>query len=274
MALSLNFTLCKIVMNNINLNKVVIMKKFMIHFPIIISISWAFAKPKYGPLEKPKATTLSQNHDYLKHAEKTDFWNLVEHYRGMEGDHSASAASVAMAFNALRGNPSKLTGSDENFSENTLLNVDSQHRWKKSISGKSPKNVTLKDLQNYAQEAAQKLLSHAQLTFELMESSQIKKWNESEWMSFLEKNETNPQSIVIAFYLQGAHTDDPEGMVGTFSPIGAFNSKLKQVLIMETDRKYYAPYWISLNTFQNAILELETKSTKKGQNGGLLVISF
>ncbi|MEQ1920433.1 MAG: phytochelatin synthase family protein, partial [Elusimicrobiota bacterium] len=82
--------------------------------------------------------------------------------------------------------------------------------------------------------------------------------------------ELSDRDFLIALYMQSVFTGDPEGAVGVYAPVGAFDPARDAVLILETDRKYYEPYWVSLNTFVKALSSLRDAEGKPA--GGLVLI--
>jgi Phytochelatin synthase len=204
--------------------------------------------PKYGPLEKPRAILLRQSYEYLKKSSASDFWALIPYYSGMRTGHSASAASVAMILNALRKDK-KFSSSDELISESDLLKKVTTENWAKQLKGKKPKGVNILQLQ--------KIITAALSIYDI-KNKKVELGSKSEDIrKKLLENEESDQNFILCRYLQSAFTDDPEGAVGTYSVVAAFDSAKDLVLILETDRAYYEPYWVSLETFMNGISQAE-----------------
>ena len=93
-------------------------------FALVVAVSVAaFAEtftPKYGPMDRPRATLLKKNREHIRTARAADFWALIPYYEGMRGDHSAAAASLATALNGLRQG-TKYSSSVELVTEESLL---------------------------------------------------------------------------------------------------------------------------------------------------------
>lgn len=87
----------------------------------------------------------------------------------------------------------------------------------------------------------------------------------------LTENEKSNHDFIIAHYIQSEFTGDPEGAVGTWSPVGAYDAINDRVLILETDRKYYEFYWVSLKTFVQGLAHLKDKKSQQSVGGLLLV---
>jgi hypothetical protein len=216
--------------------------------------------PKYAPERKPHATLLKHERSYIRSGAAVDFWALIPYYEGMRGGHSASAASAAAALNALRQTV-RYSSSDELITEKSLLTKTAASGWARKISGEKPEGVDLTQLaallrtsfSAYGMSASAKTIAAPDETSATI--ARIRK--------LLVENEASDKSQVIAHYMQSAFTGDPEGAVLTYSPVGAFDAANDRVLILETDRKYYEPYWVSLRDFVKGLSALK---------GGLLWI--
>ena len=77
------------------------------------------------------------------------------------------------------------------------------------------------------------------------------------------------RSFVVANFLQNELTGDPEGAVGHVAPVAAFDAKAGRVLVLDTDRDYYEPYWVSEAAF---IRSMNTVDKASGKTRGLLWI--
>jgi hypothetical protein len=82
------------------------------------------------------------------------------------------------------------------------------------------------------------------------------------------KNEKSDQNFILANFNQGVYTGDPEGG-GHISPVGAFDEKNNQVLVMDVDREYYEPYWVSTEVF---IKGMNTEDSASKKNRGLVLV--
>ncbi len=194
----------------------------------------------------------------------------MPYYEGMRGDHSASATSVAMALNAIRKDQ-ELTAADEMVTEAALLKKVKTENWSKRISGKKPPGVTLVQMGKIS-EAALEVFGLPAFHAEAVVVSDSTDESFARVRKILVENESDGSSIIVANYLQSAFTGDPEGAVGTYSPVAAFDAKKDRVLIFETDRKYYEPYWVSLRDFLTGLSGIVDSKTRASV-GGLLIIS-
>jgi hypothetical protein len=82
-------------------------------------------------------------------------------------------------------------------------------------------------------------------------------------------NEKSAGNFIIANYLQSEFTGDPEGAVGHYAPVAAYDGKTKRVLIFDPDRQYYDPYWVSEAVFWKGMNTMD--SSKKASRGYLFI---
>lgn len=83
------------------------------------------------------------------------------------------------------------------------------------------------------------------------------------------QNEKSASDFIIANFIQGAFTGDAE--IGHISPVGAYDKKRKRVLIMDVDREWYEPYWVSEDVFAEG---MSTGDKSSGHNRGYLYIKL
>lgn len=83
------------------------------------------------------------------------------------------------------------------------------------------------------------------------------------------KNEGNSRNFIIANFAQNAFTDDSD--IGHMATVGAYDDKSRKVLILDPDRKYYEPYWVSVETL---IRGMNTTDSDGVSRRGYLFISL
>lgn len=209
--------------------------------------------PKYAPEDQPAAVPLKRAPAHIRTAPAPDFWALIPYYEGMRGPHSASAASAAMALNALRQDL-RYSSSDELITEEALLKATAAHGWARRLAGAKPEGVDLEtfaalfeaSLSTYGVSAEVRAIPVA--ASDAAAVAAVRK--------ALVENERSDKDFLIALYKQSVFTGDPEGAVGVYAPVGAFDAVRDAVLILETDRRWYEPYWVSLDVFVAALSSL------------------
>ena len=242
------------------------MKKWKSILLLTLSLSFFTAsaeqvvRPKYGP----QATRLYDSHGYFKAHPAPDYWALSPYYIPLNGV-CACSASVLMILNGLRAHL-KLTASDQLISQKMMLDKANLQFWNDAIDKKGPE-VTLDQLGNT-------ILPKVLKEFAIDAKAEVihvdgSAKNKEKIRKILIENEKSDRTMILANFLQGELTGDPEGMVGHLAPIGAFDEKKNQVLIMDPDREWYEPYWVSLDTF---IKGMNTFEKPAGVNRGILWI--
>lgn len=196
--------------------------------------------PKYAPEDKPVATPLKRAPAHVRSAPAPDFWALIPYYEGMRGPHSASAASAAMVLNALRQD-TRYSSADELIGEGSLPG------WADRLRGDKPAPLSLAEFAALFEAASSTFgVSAAVRTIPgAADAAAVRR--------LLAENERSDRDFLVAHYMQSVFTGDPEGAVGVYAPVGAFDAARDAVLILETDRKWYEPYWVPLDVFVKAL---------------------
>lgn len=244
---------------------------------ILIHAGWASAggdqtPPKYGPRGAPYAAPLWQSHEYFQSPKNAapDFWALITHYTGQSNSLSCSVAAVAMVQNAIARTQGDLLARDANYQQAQLINDVKAVHWKKRVTGTGwmgRKGLTLQELE--------------EVVWETFKTYGIKGWTVSrrsfqdntpralgELRALLEANEASADDFIILHFLQDRLTDDPGGPYAHISPVGAYDAASDRVLILDVDREYYGPYWVST---ERLLAALSARTPAFGY-GGLLIV--
>lgn len=221
----------------------------------------AVATPKYTP----PAVPLSRDHAYfLGHASHA-FWALMPYYVPQE-EHACSAASIAMILNALNSRR-ELTSSDELVRQKPLIEKANHPLWAKAIE--SGNCLSLDDLALVIREIL-KLYGHAGATLDVVHIDSVDAASRNALRSALTETENTPGTFLIANFIQGKVTGDPEAMAaGHISPIGAYDRARHRVLILDVDRQWYEPYWVPEAQLLDA---MNTKDEGSGKTRGFIRI--
>lgn len=223
-----------------SLSKLILISQFF-HLtlaPFVFAEPPVSSKPKYGP----SAIRLQDSHVYLQRYPAPDFWSLISYYLPQQSSRSCSAATLAMLVNAARSKQ-KLNTSDVLVTESGVLDKVNSVFWKMAV-GEQGKGVTLEQLSKLANEAlgayGVKTKKVGVYYAETSTATTLKKLHRT-----LEQNEQNKDDFVIVNFQQSILTGDPEGAVGHIAPVAAFDLNTKKALILDPDRRYYEPYWVS-----------------------------
>lgn len=225
------------------------MKTLLVLLIFIINLTNGFTQvnqSKYGPLAK----RLFLNRDFIKNSPALDFWALMPYYMPQFTGKSCSVASAAMVLNALRARID-LTSKDKLITQENLLKKVNSSEWSFETSENGhgvSLNVLSKHLVNAFQFYDLKNRKAEVIYFKDTSSDSKRKL-----LAILRLNEKSDLNFILANFLQSEFTSDPEGAVGHFSPVGAFDEKNEQVLIFDVDRLNYEPYWVSVDTFLKGI---------------------
>lgn len=216
----------------------------------ILSSVWAndAVKPKYGPM----ATRLTNSTEYVRKNPAPDYWALAPYYIAQQWGGSCSTASVAMITNAARVHL-KLTADDALATQSKLLErikdpVVGGKTWAVAVGaeGITPSGTTLdqlgvltrKTLESYGLTVKRLDVVHAD-----PKNSKVRERLHRDLLA----NEKSDSNFIIANFDQQKYTGDAQA--GHIAPVAAYDPKKKRVLVMDPDRDYYEPYWVSEETF-------------------------
>ncbi len=224
----------------------------------------AEARPKYGP----KATPLVNDHQYFRGAVAGDFWRLMPFYVPQSNDYACSAASIAIVFNAAIKSPARIAETERNITQDTLLksirNVPLRELVsKEGLQGRH--GLTLDELRIAVEETARGQNVRAQVAAHKFQTRSLK-----EFRDILRANEENPSDFLLVHFVQDDLTGAEGGPYAHVSPIGAYDSTTHRVLILDVDREWYSPYWVS----DADLLAACNHVTKIWGAGGLVHIRF
>lgn len=211
------------------------------------------SKSKYAPTTFP----LSQHHEYLQKNKAPDFWALNSFYVPQQDGSACGIASLTMLLNGLRVH--QLTRASDHFLTQKALLEKVKINYSRGLTLDQLAEAVKKSLSEFGIQGKVETI-HADGT-----SAQMKKILER-----LVQNEKSDRDLILANFHQTIYTGDAEG-VGHISPIGAFNSQKNEVLIMDVDRDYYEPYWVSYETFYRGLNSLDSSSQQKR---GLVVVDL
>lgn len=228
---------------------------------LLVSMSAAAqSKPKYGP----EATLLRDAHQYIKSQPAPDFWALIPYYASQQTGSACSVASVTMTINAARTG-TKLTSDDALATQNSVLKKTGDESWSDAV-GPRGEGRTLDQL-GILTEKAFKAYGFKDARAEVIHVDDTSDASQSKIHDVLVRNEKNAGDFIIANFSQGAYTGDVDS--GHIAPVAAYDSKSKRVLIIDPDREWYEPYWVSEQTF---IKGLATKDKASGLSRGIVWI--
>ena len=217
------------------------------------SATAADAKPKYGPL----ATRLTHSHEFFRKNEAPDFWALMPYYVHQQTESSCSIASVTMVMNAIRA-PKDLGSEEPLLTQTSLLELTKSESWKKAV-GAHGGGVNLDQLGQLV-ETSVKSIGYANAQVTVVHAEKNSKESLASLRKALVENEKSANDFIILNFIQGAYTGDAD--VGHIAPLAAYDSKNKRALVLDPDRQWYEPYWVSDETLLNGMATQDTSVSK------------
>ncbi|MBI2082594.1 MAG: hypothetical protein HYT76_03400 [Deltaproteobacteria bacterium] len=210
-------------------------------------------KPKYGP----EAIPISQSHDYFRKNPAPDYWALSPYYTAQFSERSCSTAAVTMLVNAARVGEN-LGSEEELVTEQKLIKRVKDQMWNKLLDPQSKGFlVILKDLKPLIEKSLAAYGIQG-TTVEVIHIANTSNETRNRLHKILVENEKTARDFMIAVFIQGIYTGD--AYVGHIAPVGAYDAKAKRVLILDPDRQWYEPYWVSEETFLKGMVTKDEQS--------------
>lgn len=222
----------------------------------------AVAAPKYGPA----AIRLHDDNAYVRAQPAPDFWALMPYYLPQLTDSSCSVASVAMLVNALRAD-APLTASDRLATHTQLLERTAHADWTRAVANGGD-GVGLKQLGPLIRQALA-AYSIDVVSVDVLHAADAASTAEllTRVRALLIENEASDRDFIVVNYLQSVLTGDPDGAVGHIAPIAAYDAANRRVLVMDPDRDWYDPYWVSDEAL---VAAMATTDSTSGRSRGLI----
>lgn len=254
------------------------MKKLLSFSMLVLSVVCAAyaedaPKPKYGPAGKAIATPLAQDSSYFRKSgvKAPDYWSMSPFYSAQFNDKACSVASVVTVLNAARV-PLKKMSDVMNVRHEELLasSVGQVENWSDRVGEKGFKGEYGTDLKTLAKvtEASFKANGFPDVKVTAVHVEDQSSATLKRVRSDLIANERGSENYIIANFIQKAFTDDFDG--GHISPVGAYDASKDRVLIMDVDRQWYEPYWVS---FKDFVAGMNTKDKGANAYRGYIKIS-
>jgi len=197
-------------------------------------------RPKYGP----QAQRLFDRRDYLRAHEAADFWALLGYYLPQRNDSSCSLASAVMVLNALRAGEA-LSAATKLVTQDELLERVASPIWNDGTADGGP-GVSLDQFAALMRQALDKYQIAGSVEAVHCERDDAEALRDLK--KVLAANETSAGDLLIVNFLQSEYTGDPDGAVGHMAPVAAYDAEAGRVLLFDPDRRWYEPYWVSVET--------------------------
>lgn len=220
----------------------------------------ATAKPKYAAT----TTRAIDATGFLKKNQAPDFWAMIFHYVP-QGENMCQTATLTMVLNALR-NSDQLDNETKNITQTELIEKLDDKDWVSAM-----KAHKCYSLDRYAEVVKKALKAYFgdRYTVKVVHVDSIDEKSVAQYMKDFTANERSSKDFILANFDQAVFTGEDEP-AGHISPVGAYDSKSKKILILDVDREWYTPYWVGTKEFFKS---LNTKDKGADQVRGYLVIS-
>jgi hypothetical protein len=215
---------------------------------IVVVGTPALAKPKYGM----GVSLLRDDHGYLQTHPAPLYWALSPYYSAQRNDSSCSLAVAAMVVNAAR-TPTAMASDELLATQDGILAKVRDPGWAKGTAPGGD-GVTLdalagflaRALEAYGVKGAKIDVVHVPKIAPRATPADGARAALAAALAAGEQDSKAGRTIVVANFLDGVLTGD--GDTGHFSPIGAYDAATRRVLVLDVDRAWYEPYWVSLDT--------------------------
>jgi hypothetical protein len=238
----------------------------IIRAALLLTLALTPLRAAVAQIQEPKpklasaATPLLRPDDYLRSHPAPDFWTLLAFYVPQATDAACSVASITMALNAARGLPPSAT--DPIITQQRLLERVADARWTEATVQGGP-GVTWAELEGYVAEGLRAYQVPA--TLQVWRPSDGSAATLEQLRELLAENEQSSADVIVGVFDQGVLTGDVN--IGHVSPIAAYDQRNKRVLVMDVDREWYVPYWVSDELLLEAMLK---PGSHDPERGGLL----
>lgn len=234
---------------------------------VAVAVAYSLAEPQPQELPKygPAAVRLYHERGHLQQNPAPDFWALMPYYRAQPTNAACSLAAATMALNALRA-PHSLASNQQLITPANLLETLQDSNYHKAVATDGD-GVTLDQLGEILQTAAAGLKLD-NVTVEVVHVTDTPDMRDQLHQA-LEENERSDRDVLLVNFLQSDFTGDPEGVIGHFAPVAAYDIHKQRVLIFDPDRDWYEPYWVREETLIKA---MATSDSETGKPRGYLWI--
>jgi Phytochelatin synthase len=219
------------------------------------------SRPKLGP----NAISIQQSHEYLQNHPALDYWALSPHYLPQNTSSACSLAAITMLVNALRGLPD--FDDVPLVTQDNLLEVVDSKQWAMATMEHGP-GVTWEEFKHYVRASITAFMVDADI--EVFKPQIVSATTIGQLRDLLMQNEQTDRDVVLVYYNQGILTGSWDGP--HISPIAAYDAEHRRVLIMDVDRQWYVPYWVSDDKLLEAMLAPApvSRGVLAGVTGGLI----
>jgi hypothetical protein len=171
-----------------------------------------------------------------------------------------------MVLNAAKNAGAVVSSDEEMITQDAVLRKTADGDWVK-ITAAQGAGLTL-DQFGHLIETAFKAFGFKVVSAEVYHAQKSDEFRKKLHAALIE-NELSNHDFIIADFNQSSFVGDVE--VDHVAPVGAFDAVKDRVLIMDPDRQWYAPYWVSESTFLDG---MATADKITGMSRGFIWVKF
>ena len=247
------------------------LKFFIRYYSLVLQSRLDFLLKRY-PFVKDRSIPISKNDLFFQETPAKLTRILLSNLTIQFNGAACSVASTVTVLNSLREFLYKKTCFESPISQKEVLERVKTIHWKERMGEngyKGRRGLPVRELGLVVNASLKEFnLTHQEVkTIPLLKKmpnlDQLKKELLEDLICF----ENNSKSLIIAHFNQAVFIGDLH--VPHISPVGAFDIKQNQVLMLDVDPEVNSPYWVSFNTFFNGLTwEYNHLMQKYGYNGG------
>ena len=205
-------------------------------------------KPRYAP----GVVSIVHSHDYIRKHTAQTYWKISPYYLPQLTESSCSLASATMIINAARSDQ-VLYASQSLATQDSVVHRVKNKAWEHDVQS-GGHGVTLDQLGDILSQVL-KSYHLKQFKINVIHTQNKSQETVSRLHHVLIENEKTGRSFMIANFNHKFFTGTESA--GHFSPIGAYDSETKRVLIMDPYRALYEPYWVPEKLFLDSMVTVD-----------------
>ena len=224
------------------------------------------ASPPNQSRYAPGVVTLANYHHFFRTHDAPTFWKLNSWYVTQKTESSCSLATAVMVVNAARS-PLLSYKKQSIATGNSLLQRVNDRFWEENVKPDG-NGVTLSQFKLLLEKSL-RAYGVSRFDISMVHTRNTDKDTARELHKALVNSEATGQVFLIANFDQKRFIN--MGSEGHFSPVAAYDSENRRVLIMDSYRQDREPYWVPEDVFLQG---MATYDTDAHQYRGYLVVRF
>jgi hypothetical protein len=197
-----------------------------------------------GPFKyPPDVTPISRDNVFLRGQSAPDYWRLSPYLEGQKTNSSCSLASMTYVLNGFM-DPLAAGREDQHLTEQSVLQTTGNPFWRRATANNGG-GLGLKDLEPIALQALVAHGFHDAVVERVSFTGINRRFGLSQFEMDLIENERSAEDFIVINFDQAEVMEEPTPY-GHYSVVGAYDSRSRRVLVLDTDRDWYEPYWVPL----------------------------